>query len=285
MYKFSAQEARRYDPEGSRYLMGMGRPESFTIGGSHLALVFPLQKCDMRRGIKKYKVGEGKGLLLRAVQLYGRQLFLALRALKTAKVMHCDVRPENLLLTPDKGSIVLCDFGNATTVAERVCSDEVQPQQYRAPEVILGKMYDTQIDIWSAGATLFELATGHTLFQGKTNNEVLRQMLDVCGAFPLDFVTSGEFTGKHFDTLGDFILSSEEVDQETVVPMMHWARPKTPVRQLFENAVKETPRGKDAMRHAEKVHGLAAFLERCLVPDPVKRMIPEDAVQTPILNL
>lgn len=291
MYKLCATEARKFDPEGSKYLMGMGKPESFMIGDrAHLALVFPLQKCDMKRGMKKYKVGEGKGLLLRAVQLYGRQLFLALRALKTAKVVHCDIRPENILLTQDKGSIVLCDFGSAMSVAEQVCAEDVQPQQYRAPEVILGKRYDTQIDVWSVGATLFELATGQVLFPGKTNNEVLRQMLDVCGSFgknfPLEFVTSGEFAQKHFDTMGDFILrSGPDMAEDSVVPIIHWARPKTPVSQMFADAVKDAPKGKDPQRHAEKVDGLAEFLGLCLMPDPGERMIPEDALQVPVMNL
>lgn len=286
MYRLCAEEARKLDPEGSRYLMGMGKPEKFTIGNNaHLALVFPLQKCDMRRGMQKYAVAKGKGLLLRAVQLYGRQLFLALRALKTANVVHCDLKPENLLLTPDKSSIVVCDFGNAVTVAEQVCIEDMQPQPYRAPEVILGRKYDTQIDVWSAGTVLYEMATGQTLFPGKSNNEVLRQMLDACGAFPLEFVTSGEFVQKHFDTVGDFILGGAETPEVTAVPMVHWEMPKTPVKQMFGDAVKDTPKGKDAARHMEKVRGLGDFFELCLMPDPVKRITPEDALQVPILNL
>lgn len=53
---------------------------------------------------------------------------------------------------------------------------------YRSPEVILGLPYDHPMDMWSVGCVLYELYTGQILFPGRTNNEMLKLMMDVKGA-------------------------------------------------------------------------------------------------------
>jgi serine/threonine-protein kinase PRP4 len=49
----------------------------------------------------------------------------------------------------------------------------MQSRFYRAPEVILGSGADCAIDMWSIGCTLFELYTGHFLFPGQNNNQMI----------------------------------------------------------------------------------------------------------------
>merc|ERR1712146_512789 len=127
-------------------------------------------KCDMRAAVQKYGLPMGAGLPLPTVAQYAKQMLLGLRALRKLKVIHADFKPDNLLMSLTKDKIKICDFGAAMEVAESVNTSYAQPRYYRAPEVILGLPYDTQIDVWSAGATLFELATGRILFTGKTNN-------------------------------------------------------------------------------------------------------------------
>lgn len=45
--------------------------------------------------------------------------------------------------------------------------EHVQTRQYRAPEVTLGQKYDSAIDMWSLGCTIYELITGQLLFTPK----------------------------------------------------------------------------------------------------------------------
>eukprot|EP00913_Durusdinium_trenchii_P025856 g24265.t1 len=71
--------------------------------------------------------------------------------------------------------------------------------------------YGFPVDMWSAAATIFELATDTVLFQGENNNEMLYEMMRVCGPFPLALVLSGHFSIKHFGANGDFLNAKGDV--------------------------------------------------------------------------
>jgi len=192
-------EASELDPEGASNFLGLAGPEVFEHDG-HLALCFQLQKCDLRHGLKHY--GQGGGLPLASVRSYARNIFMALRALKMVNVIHSDVKPDNLLLSRDRLSVKLSDFGCAMSTAEKIhpqrAAESVQPRFYRAPEVILGQDYSTPIDVWGAGCTLFEMANGNFLFTGGTNSEMLSDMMKHVGAFSRRFCGTGLFSTKHF---------------------------------------------------------------------------------------
>lgn len=273
------QEAAATDPEGARCLLTLAFFESFEHNG-HLAMVFELMRCDLRVGLEKY--GQGRGLpLLPEVRNFGRNLFSALRVLHRLGVIHCDVKPENLLLSLDKTSVKLSDFGAAMAMAERVRTDEMQPRFYRAPEVILGQDYDTQIDLWSSGVTLFELATGRALFGGDTNNELVHEMLKLRGAFPERFACAGEFAYKHFNRSGEFLNANGDFARNSanpaVVPMSAFSTPE-PLLQALEAEIREPPRGVDAARHQGLVRHFAALVERCLALPPGDRPTAEGAL-------
>ena len=52
------------------------------------------------------------------------------------------------------------------------------------------------MDMWSIGCVVYELFTGHILFPGKTNNEMLKLMMDVKGPFPKKMVKVGDAWGS-----------------------------------------------------------------------------------------
>ena len=70
------------------------------------------------------------------------------------------MKPDNILTDAKSNKIKLCDFGTAFSVTETILVEELQSRFYRAPEIILGCPYDTGIDMWSTGVTLYELFTG-----------------------------------------------------------------------------------------------------------------------------
>lgn len=208
---------------------------------------------------------------------FAQCVFLALRVLRKIKLIHSDVKPDNILIGLDKLSCKLSDFGSAMEMSERVRTSYLQPRYYRAPEVILGQVYGTQIDVWSAGTTLFEIATGRTLFRGETNSGMLHEMLKVCGGFPKKMASTGEFVSKYFDSAGDFRIKAGE---DAVVPMSQFHQKHKPMLTLLETALKESgaPRGVDAGRYEATVRHLADLLAKCLMPDPSERITPEDAL-------
>jgi len=170
---------------------------------------------------------------------------------------------------------------------ERIRNEQMQPRHYRAPEIILGQDYDTQIDIWSAGATLFQLATGNVLFPGDTNNGMLHEMLKVCGgtAFHPAFTTSGAYALSHFSAEGDFLNASGDMligsTNPRVCPMSRFLPPPRPCvygQWLLEGPLKQPSQGVPPARHQGLVFHLSDLLGRCLSPDPAGRANPFDAL-------
>lgn len=268
------------DPEGSRCLLGLVFFEGFEHSG-HLAVVLELMKCDLRIALKKY--GHGRGLpLLPTVRNFGKNVFCGLRALRRAEVIHCDIKPENLLLSHDGQMVKLSDFGSAMAADEHIRTDYLQPRFYRAPEVILGHRYDAQIDIWSASATLFELAVDSVLFRAGSNNAMLHEMLKVCGPFELSFSRSGVFSSKHFKDNGDFLNASADFSVKStsppVIPMAAFSSPPRSLPRLLEEALKEPPKGVPGPRHQGLVAHFVDLLAKGLTPNPLDRATPQSAL-------
>lgn len=104
----------------------------------------------------------------------GEQLAEGLAAAHTQGVIHRDLKPGNLRLTNDDRLKIL-DFGlarstlrlspQATTVSFPEPVDCSGTLPYMAPEQLLGQEVDARTDIYSAGAVLYELSTGHPPFE------------------------------------------------------------------------------------------------------------------------
>jgi dual specificity tyrosine-phosphorylation-regulated kinase 2/3/4 len=119
------------------------------------------------------------------VKRIGRQLFQSLSFIHSHHIVHCDIKPENLLLTPHSNplSIRVIDFGSSCAIGQRHF-DYIQSRFYRAPEVILGFSYGPPIDIWSAACVIAEMMTGRALFCGDCEVAQLQLQMEVLGPPP-----------------------------------------------------------------------------------------------------
>merc|ERR1712118_498567 len=172
-----------------------------------------------------------------------KQLLQALRAIRAVNVLHCDVKPDNILLSLDRETIKLSDFGSAIEDSERRRTEYLQPRHYRCPEVILGQTYSTQIDVWSAGCTIFELATGKSFFVGEHNNAMIHEYMKVFGPFSKHFATVGHFAAKHFKEENcDFLNANGDyhvgTNNPAVLPMSHFDPPIRGLRSLLDGIPK-----------------------------------------------
>nr|CAB3466649.1 unnamed protein product [Digitaria exilis] len=175
---------------------------------NHLCLVFESLNMNLREVLKKF--GRNIGLKLTAVRAYSKQLFIALKHLKNCKVLHCDIKPDNMLVNEAKNVLKLCDFGNAMLAGMNEVTPYLVSRFYRAPEIILGLPYDHPLDMWSVGCCLYELYTGKVLFPGPSNNAMLRLHMELKGPFPKKMLRKGAFTMQHFDQDLNFHATEED---------------------------------------------------------------------------
>ena len=105
------------------------------------------------------------------------QILTALNYLHTMKVMHRDMKLENVMMYhSDANGEPICkvtDFGFAQYVQpEGQDNIKIGTPLYMAPEILNENSYDNKIDIWAIGVLTTELLTGHPPFLGKSKEEV-----------------------------------------------------------------------------------------------------------------
>jgi flagellar biosynthesis GTPase FlhF len=92
-----------------------------------------------------------------------------------AKLIHRDVKPENIMLTKE-GAVKLTDLGLAMAEAEWHEDMEISGSpSYMSPEQFTGEPLDTRSDIYSLGISLYQMLTGELPFRGETLKTVAKQ--------------------------------------------------------------------------------------------------------------
>jgi len=121
---------------------------------------------------------------------YGAQIAEALEYAHQRRVVHCDVKSNNIAITPD-GRVKLLDFG----LAQQLQPDEVSrlttsrssladlgpiagTLPYLAPEILHGKAATPRSDLWSLGVVLHEMCTGEMPFSGQTAFELSMAIME-----------------------------------------------------------------------------------------------------------
>ncbi len=82
------------DPESRRHCVRLFSSFEYR---NHLCLVFESLHMNLREVLKKF--GRNIGISLTAVRAYAKQLFIALKHLRNCGVLHCDIKPDNMLVS------------------------------------------------------------------------------------------------------------------------------------------------------------------------------------------
>ncbi|XP_026161115.1 serine/threonine-protein kinase Nek1 [Mastacembelus armatus] len=147
--------------------------ESFQEGG---CLYIVMDYCEGGDLFKK--INSQKGVLFSEEQIldWFVQICLALKHVHDRKILHRDIKSQNIFLTKD-GTVQLGDFGiarvlNSTIELARTC---IGTPYYLSPEICENKPYNNKSDIWALGCVLYEMCTlKHAFEAGNMKNLVLK---------------------------------------------------------------------------------------------------------------
>ncbi|CAG0892951.1 unnamed protein product [Darwinula stevensoni] len=123
------------------------------------------------------------GIPPNSVREYSWQILRALAYCHAQRVIHRDVKPENVLVSKS-GVLKLCDFGFARLFPKpgESCTEYVATRWYRGPELLVGDTkYGPEVDVWAVGCLFAEMTTGEPLFPGESDIDQLFLIVQALG--------------------------------------------------------------------------------------------------------
>ncbi|KAL3110193.1 hypothetical protein niasHT_015796 [Heterodera trifolii] len=263
---------KKQDGDGSHNVIHM--LDHFTFR-NHKCITFELMSINLYELIKKNKF---QGFNLTLVRKFAHSMLQCLELLHRNHLIHCDLKPENVLLKmPNRSSIKVIDFGSSCFDDQRIYT-YIQSRFYRAPEVILGAKYGMPIDMWSLGCILAELLTGYPLLPGEDENDQLALVIELLGMPNPKLLEGAKRSRNFFSSKGHprYCQVTQLMDGTTVLTGGRSKRGKL-----------RGPPGSRTMQSALKNQGddlFLDFLKRCLDWDPEARMTPGQALKHPWLR-
>ena len=223
-------------------------PPGQIVEWKDIYLVLELMDTDLH-----YIIHSKQALMDDHIQYFIYQILRGLKAIHSAKVLHRDLKPNNLLVNQNC-DLKICDFGLARgvdEVAETGFTEYVVTRWYRAPELLVeNQTYDSGIDIWSVGCILAECLGRKALLPGKDYLQQLRLIIE----------TLGEPSASDLA----IIENPQAVEYIKALPK----KPKVPFGALYPQA---NPAAID-------------LLEKMLVFDPSKRISAAQALEHQYLH-
>nr|CAD7438693.1 unnamed protein product [Timema bartmani] len=245
-------DLRKKDKDGTHNIIHMLEYFYFR---NHLCISFELMSLNLYELIKKNNY---QGFSLSLIRRFANSLVQCLKLLHKENIIHCDLKPENVLLKQrGSSSIKVIDFGSSCYFHQRMYT-YIQSRFYRSPEVILGLPYGTAIDMWSLG---------YPLFPGENEVEQLACIMEVLGPPPKEVIANASRRRLFFEP---YCVADSKGNPRCVTN---------------SKGRKRKPGSKDlslAIRCNDTI--FVDFIARCLEWDAKKRLTPDDALRHEFLQ-
>jgi serine/threonine-protein kinase len=142
----------------------------YDSGSDGRAHYIVMELLDRHRTLREVLDREGPRSVEEALRI-GRELLAGLRVVHEHGLVHCDVKPANVMLGP--GPAKLIDFGIATHPHEATDGDtSIGTLGFMSPEQLHGEALTQASDLFSLGAVLYQSLTGQAPFPGDTPEAV-----------------------------------------------------------------------------------------------------------------
>uniref|UniRef100_A0A3B5PSC6 Protein kinase domain-containing protein n=1 Tax=Xiphophorus maculatus TaxID=8083 RepID=A0A3B5PSC6_XIPMA len=213
----------------------------------HQCLAFEILDIDLFEFMKGRHF---KPLSVSAIRLIAQQMLVALQALKSIAMVHTDIKPDNIMLVNHKlipFKVKLIDFGMAKHVSELRTGSWVQPNCYRAFEVLLGLPLSVSMDMWSLGCTLAFCYLGRLLFPSYSQ----------------------------YDNMKMFLKDAKEYVMTSKDKATH-RRCSSTLVESFYDLEEKVPTCVDSYEQKD-IKAFIKLLKRMIVLDPDKRISPSEA--------
>ena len=111
---------------------------------------------------------------------YFKQILESVKKCHAHNVLHRDLKLDNLLLTADRKTVKLCDFGISRLMKDaEVVIGKCGTPAYMAPEILLDQGYSgLKADIWSLGVIFFALVTNNVPFMSESTEKLKNKILN-----------------------------------------------------------------------------------------------------------
>ncbi|KAJ3937413.1 MAG: hypothetical protein NXY57DRAFT_1103315 [Lentinula lateritia] len=246
---------RKWDAEEKHHVIKMTEHFYFR---NHLCIAMELLSINLYELIK---ANGFVGFTTALIRRFTSQMLMSLTLMRHHRIVHCDLKPENVLLRhPAKSAIKVIDFGSSCLEHEKIYT-YIQSRFYRSPEVILGMNYHMAIDMWSLGCILAELYTGYPIFPGENEQEQLSCIMEVLGVPDKEFVNRSSRKKLFFETNG---------------------APRAVINSKGRRRRPGTKTLAQVLRCNDE--DFIDFIAKCLVWDPERRIKPQAALRHPFIT-
>ncbi|XP_067462128.1 homeodomain-interacting protein kinase 2-like [Thunnus thynnus] len=262
-----------------------------------------LDKCNIVKFYDWFEVRNGKALVfesldislddyiyyhhplcLSKIRVIVQQLATAFDALKRIRVIHTDVKLDNIMVVnrwTNPLRVKLIDFGLAMSTTQAWTGMRLQTVYFRAPEIILGLPFSEAIDMWSLGGVLAAMILGCILFPAKDEYEAMRFMTELLGQPADDLLRKGRKTHCFFnktDTDGWRLMTPEEYWGKDTQPYVDRRKYKYPSLDHLKRIHRE-----DRCDEAADREHCTELLKAMLKIDEAERITPSEVLTHPFI--